>query len=81
MDAATDSVLRSYNPEKSLEEFIQEARDQSGTRYAPYAVDLLRGDELLSELKVVKDNAAKPVRAKQHAENQENEQGGNAEPV
>ncbi len=53
MDAATDSVLRSYNPEKSLEEFIQEARDQSGTRYAPYAVDLLRGDELLSELKKV----------------------------
>ena len=36
LDAATDSVGRSYNKGKSLEEFEKELADGAGTRYAPY---------------------------------------------
>ncbi len=41
MDAATDSVGRSYNTVKTLDEFIGELRDGAGTRYAPYLPDVL----------------------------------------
>lgn len=41
MDAATDRVGRSYNSGKTLDEFIHEMDEGSGTRYAPYMADLL----------------------------------------
>ena len=36
MDAATDSIGRSYNTEKNLDDFIEEVIEGAGTRYAPY---------------------------------------------
>lgn len=40
LDAATDTVGRSYNRGKKLEDFIDELREGSGTRYAPWMSDL-----------------------------------------
>ena len=40
LDAATDSIGRSYKKGKSLDDFLQELREGKGTRYAPYIVDL-----------------------------------------
>ena len=39
--AATDSVGRYYSPAKSLDDLYGELKDMSGTRYAPFVVDLL----------------------------------------
>ncbi|MEE3409241.1 MAG: hypothetical protein VZQ95_07620, partial [Erysipelotrichaceae bacterium] len=41
MDAATDSIGRSYNRGKTLDEYIDEVRAGSGTRYAPWLADIL----------------------------------------
>ena len=50
LDAATDSVGRSYKKGKSLEELIDEFREGRGTRYAPYVVDLFSDKDILSEV-------------------------------
>ena len=40
LDAATDSIGRSYNKGKSLDQFLEELHDGSGTRYAPWLEEL-----------------------------------------
>ena len=42
MDAATDSVGRSYNRGKTLKEYIQEVVDGAGSRYVPWGPELLQ---------------------------------------
>ena len=44
LDAATDSVGRSYKTGKTLEGFIGELREGSGTRYAPFLLPLFEDD-------------------------------------
>lgn len=41
MDAATDRVGRSYNKGKTLDQYIREVDEGSGTQYAPYMDELL----------------------------------------
>jgi HD-GYP domain-containing protein (c-di-GMP phosphodiesterase class II) len=50
MDAATDSVGRSYNRGKRLSDFLQELSEGAGTRYAPWLVDLFDSRELRSDI-------------------------------
>lgn len=50
LDAATDSVGRSYKEGKSLDQFLQEVKEGSGTRYAPYVVKLFEDEEVLCQL-------------------------------
>ena len=50
MDAATDTVGRSYSKGKSLDEFIKEVEDGAGTRYAPFAAELLTLPEVRQDL-------------------------------
>ncbi len=50
LDAATDDVGRSYKQSKTLEEVIQEFRDGSGTRYAPYVVALFDDPKVIKAL-------------------------------
>ena len=51
MDAATDSVGRSYNRGKTLGEYITEVKEGSGTRYAPWIADLLDNPQLREDLR------------------------------
>lgn len=46
LDAATDTVGRSYKSGKTLEEYIGELEAEKGTRYADFAVDLLYDEEV-----------------------------------
>lgn len=50
MDAATDSIGRSYKKGESLEKFVNEVMEGSGTRYAPYVAELFKDEEILKEL-------------------------------
>ena len=50
MDAATDAVGRSYKDGKTLDDFLEELRAGSGTRYAPYLVELLSVPEVKEDL-------------------------------
>lgn len=50
LDAATDSIGRTYKKGKSLNVVIEELEADSGTRYAPYAVELLRDPDVKKEL-------------------------------
>jgi HD-GYP domain-containing protein (c-di-GMP phosphodiesterase class II) len=50
LDAATDTVGRSYNRGKTTEEFLEEVREGSGTRYAPWLVDLLAREEVRADI-------------------------------
>ena len=42
LDAATDTVGRCYNKGKTLDEYVNDVKEGSGTRYAPFLVDLLQ---------------------------------------
>ena len=46
MDAATDDVGRSYKKGKSFDEFMEELETGSGTRYAPYVVELFLDEDM-----------------------------------
>ena len=48
LDAATDSIGRSYQRGKQLSDFIGELREGSGTRYAPWLLELF-ADEAVKE--------------------------------
>lgn len=48
LDAATDSIGRSYQRGKQLSDFIGELKEGSGTRYAPWLLDLF-ADEAVKE--------------------------------
>ena len=50
LDAATDTVGRSYKTGKSLEEVLEEMREGSGTRYAPFVVELFDDPSVINEL-------------------------------
>ncbi len=50
LDAATDTVGRSYKTGKSLNEIIGEFRAENGTRYAPFVVDLFSDENVVKEL-------------------------------
>lgn len=46
LDAATDTVGRSYKAGKTLDDYIAEIRSFSGTRYDPFAVELFNDKEI-----------------------------------
>ncbi len=50
LDASTDSVGRNYKKGKDLNEYIEEIEKESGTRYAPYVVEILRDPEVYNDL-------------------------------
>ena len=50
LDAATDTIGRSYKQGKSLDAVIGEIKADSGTRYAPYVAELLDEPEVKAEL-------------------------------
>ena len=50
MDAATDTVGRSYAKGKTFDEFVTEVKEQRGTRYDSYLVDLLDKEDVREEL-------------------------------
>lgn len=50
LDAATDTIGRSYKRGKTLYEMIGELRKGRGSRYAPYVVDLLSDETVVEEL-------------------------------
>ncbi|MCR5337925.1 MAG: hypothetical protein K6E75_05140 [Lachnospiraceae bacterium] len=50
LDAATDTIGRSYSRGKTMDEFIGELQEGSGTRYAPWLVDLFEQKEVKADL-------------------------------
>ena len=50
MDAATDSVGRSYSRGKSLPDYAREVAQGAGTRYAPYLAELLQQPAVTADL-------------------------------
>lgn len=50
LDAATDTVGRSYSKGITLEKFIEELKDSSGTRYAPFLIDLFENQNVKKEI-------------------------------
>ena len=50
MDASTDRVGRSYKQSKTLDEFIEELHEGSGTQYAPFLTELLEDPAVCDEL-------------------------------
>ena len=50
MDAATDTVGRSYSRGKTLADFIRELREGAGTRYAPWLPSLLEKEEVFKDV-------------------------------
>ena len=50
LDAATDSIGRTYKEGKTLDEVAEDMEADRGTRYAPYAVDLIRDPKIRKEL-------------------------------
>lgn len=51
LDAATDTVGRSYKKGKDIETVIQELRDGSGTFYAPFVVELFDDPRVVEDVK------------------------------
>ncbi|MBQ9384463.1 MAG: HD domain-containing protein [Ruminiclostridium sp.] len=50
LDAATDTVGRSYSRSKSLRDFIGELNEGSGTRYAPWLSELFADPEICRDI-------------------------------
>lgn len=50
LDAATDTVGRSYNKGKTVEDYMVELQEGSGTRYAPWLYDLFNHEEVIQDL-------------------------------
>ena len=50
LDAATDTVGRSYNRGKTIEAFTEEIREGSGTHYAPWLADLLSDEPVRKDI-------------------------------
>ncbi|MBR4760067.1 MAG: HD domain-containing protein [Lachnospiraceae bacterium] len=50
LDAATDTIGRSYNRGKTTDEFMEELKEGSGTRYAPWLVDLFLQKDVKADL-------------------------------
>ncbi len=56
LDAATDNVGRSYKKGKTLDGFITELEEGSGTRYAPFLLELFEEDEIYCDLETILDS-------------------------
>ena len=50
LDAATDTVGRSYNKGKVLDDYLEELKEGSGTHYAPFLYDLMTRPEVHRDL-------------------------------
>ena len=50
LDAATDIIGRSYNRGKSIDDFIKELREGSGTHYAPWLISLFEDRDVREDL-------------------------------
>ena len=51
LDAATDTVGRSYSISKTLEDFIGELNEGSGTRYAPWLTELFADPDICKDIR------------------------------
>ena len=61
MDAATDNIGRCYNTAKPFRQLLEELRAQSGTRYAPYVVDLFNDEATCAAVDEELDTQRKKV--------------------
>ena len=59
MDAATDTVGRSYNRGKTLADFMEELKEECGTRYAPWLLDLFDKKEVQRDIKYILEDCRK----------------------
>ena len=50
MDAATDTIGRSYNKGKTLDDFINELKNDAGTRYNPHIASLFQNKEVYDDI-------------------------------
>ena len=57
MDAATDSVGRSYNQGKTLHDYLSEIKKDAGTRYAPWLSTLLERKEVFHDIEYLLTHA------------------------
>ena len=55
LDAATDTIGRSYNKGKGVTEYIEELKEGSGTRYAPWLYELFCHKEVYSDMEYLLD--------------------------
>ena len=53
LDAATDNVGRTYKKGKTLDGFVSELKEGSGTRYAPFLLELFDDEEVYLELEAI----------------------------
>ena len=51
MDAATDSIGRSYKGSLSLDSFLEEVKAGAGTRYAPWLTELLSREDVYKDVR------------------------------
>ncbi len=61
LDAATDTIGRSYSPGVELEQLITEYKNGYDTRYAGYVVDLLDDPELLGQIASMIDSGRREL--------------------
>ena len=61
MDAATDRVGRSYNTGKTLDDFVKEAEEGAGTRYAPFLAEILRDEDTHRDIKWILEEGRQKV--------------------
>ena len=59
LDAATDSVGRSYNSGKHLDDLIRELKEGRGTRYAPWLAELFQLPEVYKDIEFILFNSRK----------------------
>ena len=59
LDAATDTIGRSYSRGKELSDFIKELEEGSGTHYAPYVVELFKDGSVQADLNHLLDTGRK----------------------
>ncbi|MBR5970280.1 MAG: HD domain-containing protein [Lachnospiraceae bacterium] len=50
IDASTDDIGRSYKRGRTLEDFIEELKEDGGVRYAPFMLELLEEEEVRKDL-------------------------------
>ena len=56
MDAATDTIGRSYRKGKTLDDFLKELKAGAGTHYAPWLYDLIAEPEVYSDIEFLLSN-------------------------
>ena len=61
LDAATDTVGRSYNKGKTFLEFEKEIVESAGTRYAPYLPELFRDPLFRRDIECLLDEGRKKI--------------------